>query len=114
MERNKNFLLKEFEIASNKDLTEFELENVNQIIKLLKQAAIDRNNSLDIIDSFQYLLESSESTLFNVFPNPTKLQSLITSIVTNNVIKTNFNKLENILLRVIFCIKYLLSRKNYG
>ena len=33
---------------------------------------------------------------------------------TNNVIKTNFNKLENILLRVIFCIKYLLSRKNYG
>lgn len=88
LERNKNFLLKEFEIAANKDLTEFELENVNQIIKLLKQAAIDRNNSLDIIDSFQYLLESSESTLFNVFPNPTKLQSLITSIVTNNVIKT--------------------------
>jgi hypothetical protein len=88
LERNKNFLLKEFEIASNKYLTEFELENINKVLKVLKQAAIDRNNSLDIIDSFQYLLENSESTLFNVFPNPTKLQSLITSIVTNNVIKS--------------------------
>ena len=26
----------------------------------------------------------------------------------------DLNKLENILLRVIFCIKYLLSHKNYG
>ncbi len=88
LERNKNFLLKEFEIASNQNLTEFEFENINKVLKLLKQAAIDRNNSLDIIDSFQYLLENNESTLFNVFPNTTKLQSLLTSIVTNNVIKS--------------------------
>ena len=41
---------------------------------------------MDIIDAFQYMIDRG-STLFNVFPNQSKLESILTSMVTSNVIK---------------------------
>lgn len=85
--RNTQILLKELEVKPlDNDFNEFEIQNINNIIKILQKQARDRNSTLDVLEAFQYLLDNEE-TLFNVFPNPTKLQSIITSIISSNVIK---------------------------
>ena len=85
--RNTQMLLKELEVKPlDNDFNEFEIQNINNIIKILQKQARDKNSTLDVLEAFQYLLDNEE-TLFNVFPNPIKLQSIITSIISSNVIK---------------------------
>ena len=80
-------LLEELDIAVvNPNLTDFDVKSIKNVIQVLKDQALDRKSTIDVLDSFNYMLNNS-STLFNVFPNINQLQSIITSLVTNNAIK---------------------------
>jgi len=87
IDRNSQLLLGELDIENLEDKFEdFDIKNIKKLLKLLKKQARSRNNTLDIIDAFQYMIDRG-STLFNVFPNTSKLESILTSMVTSNVIK---------------------------
>ena len=87
IDRNTKLLLAELDIKNlDESFEDFDIKNIKKLLKLLKKQARSRNNTLDIIDAFQYMIDRG-STLFNVFPNQSKLESILTSMVTSNVIK---------------------------
>ena len=88
IDRNRNILLDKFNIVqTSADLENFEVKDIKRIVSLLKDEARSRGNTIDLLDSFEYILNNPDGTLLNVFPNISKLQSLLASIVTSGAIK---------------------------
>ena len=82
--------------SANESLT-YLTQDVEKILNVIKQESIDRNEAINILDALDYLIENN-SKILDGLPNGNKIESLISSLVTNRVIKNKRygdNKAQN-------------------
>ena len=87
VDRARNALVEELEIIETSE-NEFKYvtSNIKKVFEIIKSESIDRNEPIYILDALDHLIET-EGLVLDGLPNKAKLESLISSLVTNRVIR---------------------------
>jgi len=86
-ERSIRKLRNEAKIGRDKKTGEYKIHDWNKFKELLMNAAIDRNSSDNVLDAIESLIKDNKPGKINTYPNKSKLEQVLMSIVTNRIIR---------------------------